>query len=139
MGIKVPDQGEIFLLRAFILEDDLDLRLFQNDLVMTDAMTEVDFVEATFTGYAAENLVAGTWVFTPGAPSDATYGDVVFTSTAGGQSQFIYGYYVTRRSDGKLLWAERSDDNDPTAPYEIVNSGDTITIPLKITAKDTTD
>lgn len=139
MAIKVGNVAEIRNLQLFILEDDLDLRLFKNNIVLTDLLVTADFTEANFVGYAQENLVAGTWVFTGGAPGIADYGDVVFTSTGGGQSQIVYGYYVVQRSSGLLMWAERFDDNDPTAPYTIVNIGDTITVPLAFEAKDTTE
>lgn len=134
--IITPNQAQVRILTQFLTEEDLDLKLFKNNHTPVDTDTEADYVEADFIGYAAEPLVAGTWVITAGPPADGDYGDVVFTSTAGSQSQFVYGYYVVRRSDGFLLWAELFSDEDPTAPYEIVNVGDDITVPLAYKAKD---
>ena len=139
MAIKVPDLAEIKALQAWIELDDLDLKLFKNNHVPADTDDASDYIEADFTGYVAEQLNQATWVYTPGAPGRATYGDVVFSSTAGSQSQIVYGYYVVQRNTGDLMWAERFDDNDPDAPYTIVNVGDTITVPLAIDAKDTTE
>ncbi len=139
MTIKVPQQAEVLNLQRFLTDTDIDLRLYKNNHVPANTDTEADYVEADFIGYAAELIVAGNWVFTPATPSTAVYGDVVFTSTAGSQSQFVYGYYVVRRSDSFLMWAEIFSDNDPTAPYEIVNIGDDITIPFAFTARDTGD
>jgi hypothetical protein len=140
MALKVPNQAEVILLQAFINQEDLDLRLFKNNHTPVDTDTEADYTEADFIGYATELLVAGNWTFTPGDPALASYApNVIFTSTAGGQSQTIYGYYVTQRLSGKLLWAEKYSDNDVTAPYTIVNLGDTIESPLAITGSDLSD
>lgn len=137
MALEVPNQAEVFMLQS-ILGQNLDLRLFKNNHVPAETDTEADYIEADFPGYVLESLVSGNWVITPGDPASAAYPDVVFTNSAGG-SQFVYGYYITRNIDGKLMWAEQFSDNDPTAPYEMVNIGDTITVPLRFTLKDTTD
>lgn len=139
MAQKIPDSSEVKALQAWIELDDLDLKLFKNNHVPADTDDASDYDEADFVGYAAEPLVMGTWGYVPGSPSQANYGDVVFTSTGGGQSQVVYGYYLIQRSSGDLFLAERFDDNDPEAPYTIVNVGDTITVPLATTGRDTTE
>lgn len=139
MAQKIPDSSEVQALQAWLEIDDLDLKLFKNDHIPVDSDDATDYVEADFTGYAAEPLNQATWVYTPGSPSTAFYGDVVFTSTAGSQSQIVYGYYLVQRNTGDLVLAERFDDNDPEAPYTIVNVGDTITVPLATTGRDTTE
>lgn len=139
MAQKIPDLSEVKALQAWLELEDLDLKLFKNNHVPADTDTAADYTEANFTGYAAEPLVMGSWVYTPGSPSTAVYGDVVYTSSAGSQSQIVYGYYVVQRISGDLMFAERFDDNDPEAPYTIVNVGDTITVPLATTGRDTTE
>jgi hypothetical protein len=137
MALLVPNEGEVVMVQA-ILDLDLDLHLFKNDHTPAETDTVADYTEADFTGYVLENLISGNWVITPGAPAVGNYPDVVFTSTAS-QSQFVYGYYITKRVTGELMWAERFDDNDPAAPYEMVNNGDTITFPPRFTLKDEQD
>lgn len=139
MAQKIPNLSEVKALQAWLELDDLDLKLFKNNHTPADTDDATDYVEADFTGYAAEPLVQGNWAYTPGDPSTAVYGDVVYTSTAGSQSQIVYGYYLVQRNTGDLILAERFDDNDPTAPYTIVNVGDTITVPLATTGRDTTE
>jgi hypothetical protein len=136
MSIITPNQAQVLALQRFLTDADLNLKLYKNNHTPADTDTEVDYVEADFIGYAEELLVAGTWSINAGPPADGDYGDVTFTSTAGGQSQTVYGYYVVRRSDGFLMWAEIFSDNDPTAPYTIVNVGDDIVVPLAYMAKD---
>lgn len=139
MAQKIPNLSEVKALQAWLELEDIDCKLFKNDHVPVDTDTAADYVEADFVGYAAESLVMGNWVYTPANPSNATYGDIVYTSTGGGQSQLVYGYYLVQRISGDLILAERFDDNDPDAPYTIVNVGDTITVPLATTARDTTE
>lgn len=137
MALKVCNGGEVKMVDA-ILGLSLTLRLYKNNKTPADTDVVADYTESDFVGYAPESLVSGNWVATPGDPASATYPDVVFTSTAS-QSQLNYGYYVTEDVGGTLMWAERWDDNDPTAPYTMVNNGDTVTWPGRFTLKDTTD
>lgn len=143
MALKVVNQAEVIILQAALnalAPEDVDLRLYQNNHTPVDTDTEADYTEATFIGYAAIAIDAAQWVFTPGDPAQAVYPTVHFESTAGGQNQFIYGYYITQRMSGKLLWAELFADNDPThAPYQIVNNGDNIEFEPQVTSRDETD
>lgn len=70
------------------------IRLYKNNVTPDDTSDVSDFMEATFTGYAA---LTPTW--TPGTDS---FGNALITSdtlnysfTAGSGSQLIYGYYIT--------------------------------------------
>lgn len=137
MTLRVPNVGEVEMVEA-ILALNLKLRLFENNKVPADADVTADYTPASFIGYAEANIVSASWTITAGDPCLAVQPALVFTSTAGGQNKFVYGYYVVKAT-GELMWAERFDDNDPTAPYHIVNNGDTITVPLRFTLKDTID
>ena len=130
-GVLV-NQGETIMLEALINKtapQSLVLKLFKNNITPVEGDTEAGYTEADFTGYASVALTPGTWTTTSGAPSDVTYSQVVFTSSAGAQNQNVYGYYIIQTSSGKLVAAERFADG----PYNIVNNGDQIKVTPKIT------
>jgi len=127
MALVLPNQAEKILLEALVNKtapQDLKLKLFQNNVTPSETDTEATYTEATFTGYSAVTLTASSWTVTEGAPTQASYPEVTFTSTAGGQNQSIYGYYLVQVTSGKLVWAERFTDG----PYTIVNNGDSIKV-----------
>lgn len=109
---------------------DLRLHLYQNDLDPTSSNVLGDFTEATFTGYASVLLTAANWTVTTASTTVHEYNtSVPFTSSAGSQNQDIYGYYVTKESDGSLVYSERFSD----APNNIANNGDAINMTPRIT------
>lgn len=132
MTLLVVNQGEAIALEALVNKtapQNLVLRLFKNNKTPTETDTEADYTEADFTGYAAATLTGASWTSTPGAPSEVSYAQQTFTSSAGSQSQPVYGYYLTQAISGKLVLAERFTDG----PYTIVNNGDQIKVTPKIT------
>lgn len=134
MPLVLPDVGEADALAAIVAKtpaENLVLRLYTNDITPAEADTTATYTEATFTGYAALTLTPASWVVTEGAPSDATYPQQTFTSSADQAPQSVYGYYLTRVTSGRLAWAERF----PNGPYVIANNGDNV----KVTPKCTLD
>jgi hypothetical protein len=133
MALLVPIAGENIILDYLTNNDapeNLVLRLYSSNTTPADGDTAVTYTEATFTGYSAVTLTAGTW----GASSNGakTYGSAVtFTSTADAQNQDIYGYYVTRATGGELLWSERFTDG----PYNVANNGDEISVTPSISVE----
>jgi hypothetical protein len=130
-GVLV-NQGETIALEALVNKtapQSLVLKLFKNNHVPVEADTEANFTEADFTGYASIALTPATWATTAGAPSDVTYPQQTFTSTADSQNQPIYGYFIIQGVSGKLVAAELFTDG----PYTIVNNGDAIKVTPKIT------
>lgn len=133
MGLVLPNQGEKIALEALVAKtagQNLILKLFKSNTTPGETDTEATYTEADFTGYSAITLTAANWSVSEGAPSEASYAQQTFTSTAGSQNQPVYGYYLVQVTSGKLVWAERFSDG----PYTIVNSGDAIKITPKITA-----
>lgn len=128
MSLLVPNLAEKQALEILLnkrLPDDLVLCLFKNNKTPADADVLADYTEADFTGYAAAPLTPASWTVTAGAPTEATYPEETFTSSAGSQSQNVYGYYVKENNtDNVLRWAERFSDG----PYQIVNNGDVIKV-----------
>lgn len=132
MALLTPNNGEGDMLTAIVAKaaaENLVLHLFQNNITPAETDTAATYTEATFTGYAALTLTAASWVVTEGAPSNAAYPQVTFTSSAGSQNQNVYGYYLTRASSGRIAWAERFADG----PYNIVNNGDAVKVTPVIT------
>lgn len=139
MTLVVVDQGEEAFLDA-ILAVNYTLHLYKNDVTdgltaeQIEALTETDFTEADFTGYSAAALTGGSWTTTPGDPCASVYAEQMFTSTADQTLQTVYGYYVTRTSDGALQWFEPF-----VTPLDIEFENESIRITPRITLADTQD
>lgn len=135
MTLKVPNQGEADLLKASLnvaaAQEDLVLKLYRNDKTPADSDTAADYTEASFTGYVAIALDPDDWTVTPGNPTEAVQPMQQFTSSAGGQNQDVYGYYVVGADSGRLKWAERFTDG----PYDIVNLDDKIEVTPRFTGQ----
>ena len=134
-GVLV-NQGEDKMLGLLVEKPEyaletLTLRLFKNNWTPAEGNDESDATEADFTGYTAVELGegGGGWTLTPGAPSQATYGQVSFTSSANQAEQNIYGYMLVNTTSGELIIAERFSDG----PYPITLNGDIIRVTLTIT------
>lgn len=139
MTLTVVDQAEENFL-DLVLAVGYTLHLYQNDVTdglttaQKDSLTEADFTEATFAGYAASTLTGGSWTTTAGNPATGSYAAQSFTSTADQTAQTLYGYYVTRTSDGALQWFE-----DFTIPLVIEFDGEFIRVTPRITLADEVD
>lgn len=120
MTLVVPNVGEVAMLEA-IVGLAATLKLFTNDQTPAAGDTDTDYDEASGFGYSDEALTSGSWVITPGAPSNGAYPMVVFSFT--GALGNVYGYYVVDAMGG-LLWAERFTDG----PYLVAHDGDDIKV-----------
>jgi hypothetical protein len=132
MSLVVPRNGEGDALSYYVNKSapqNLVLKLFKNDKTPANGDVAADYVEADFTGYAAKILTGANWTITEGAPSLATYAQQIFTSTADGQNQNIYGYYLVREGSGRIAHAERFSN----APWNIANLDDDAKVTPKIT------
>lgn len=104
------------------------LRLFKNPLAVGSNTTVADFIEATYTGYAAQALAT-----VPAPVNDATLGGVsifvpshLFTcSLAPVAPETIHGWWL-EDTTGKCVAA-----GNFTTPFVITNIGDTV--PLQVT------
>ena len=107
MPMIVPDVLEVEVLTT-LLTPALTLRLYSNNYTPGGGSATANFTEVTGGGYANKPLTFANWVITANAPSDALYPLQTWTFTGPTDAPgTIYGYYVTRNSDGKLMWAER--------------------------------
>lgn len=108
MGLVVPDALEVEILTEK-LTPALTLRLYGNNATPIGASSTAGFTEIAGGGYANFPLTFPHWGITPGDPSVAIYDAVQIWNFTGpiNAPGSIYGYFVTRNSDGKLMWAER--------------------------------
>lgn len=133
MAGVLTNQGEVVMLEALVNKtapQDLQLALFKNDYTPVETTTEADVVETTFTGYGRVTLTPASWALVAGAPTQATFAQRIFLSSAV-QNEFVYGYYLVQAGSGKLVAAERFSDG----PYNLTSIGD----PVKVTPKITQD
>ena len=128
--IVIPESAAVAAIRILTKTNDLDVKLFKNNITPGSSTVVDDFVEADFIGYSAAQVSADDWSYTAGSPAVAEQ-QVEFVSTGGAQECPIYGYFVVERVSGDLRWCERFED----APYTIHNLGDKIRIVLASTLR----
>lgn len=136
MTLRIPNEGEGKLLEYQLGKSAIEtfvLRLYTDNHTHAETDTMASFTELSGNGYAAVNLTAANWTVTPGAPTEAVYPQVTFTST--GAWVNVYGYYVTSATSGKVLWSEAFSDG----PYNVTASGQSIKVTPKFTKQDTSE
>lgn len=132
MALLLVNQGESIMLEALVNKtapQTLVLKLFKSDTTPSEAHTEANYTEADFTGYSAVTLTGASWSVSGTSPTQISYAEQTFTSSAGSQDQDVYGYYIVQSSSGKLVWAERFSNG----PYNIANNGDQIKVTVNFT------
>lgn len=139
MTLVIVNQGEEDFI-DLIASVNYTLGLFKNDVTngltagQIEALTELDFTEADFTGYSSIALTGGSWTTTPGDPTEATYAQQTFSSSADQTAQTIYGYFIERTSDGALQYFEYF-----TTPISVEFNGEQIRVTPRLTLADTQD
>ena len=112
MAIVIPSASAKTLLE-FALGDvtpgNQEYRLFVNNYTPDDDSVAASFTEMSTLGYALKELTKTDWTATAGAsgqPATAVQAQQTWTFEAGTPVS-VYGYYVTDKTTGKLLWAEK--------------------------------
>lgn len=108
MAIVMFNQGKQIALENLFNKtapQNLVVKLFEDNEAVTEAKTEADFTEATFSGYAAQTLTPASVTVTNADPAVASYAQMTFTSDAA-QSKNVYGYIVCQATSGKAIWGE---------------------------------
>lgn len=128
MSLIVPDVAEVDALTK-ILTPALTIRLYSNNYTPIGASVAGSFTEVVGGGYASLPLIFAGWAIVPGTPSAASYAAQTWNFTGPTNAPGnIYGYYVTRDSDGLLMWAERF----PVVPFVPI-AGSVITVTPRFT------
>lgn len=125
MAYAVPDNSEVYMLEYIFNKtapQELDIRLYTNNHPPTETDTAANYTEAAGGGYVTKQLSSASWTVVAGNPSLGTHTQIswLFTGAVGN----VYGYYVTRRLTGELMWAESFNNG----PYNIQNNGDEIRV-----------
>ena len=127
MSQKFPNAIEVEVLTT-MLTPAFTLRLYGNDKTPADGDVSANYTEIAGGGYANKPLTFANWTITAGAPSLAVYAGQtwIFTGAINAPGT-IYGYYVTRNSDGKLLFASRFPSAN--VPFVPVNGSKIVVLP----------
>jgi hypothetical protein len=115
-------EGEAAMLRA-LLREGLILRLFQNDVRPGRTATLRTFREASFPGYEPIDIPGDVWKYGPGLPVHASAPPQIFTRSAAGTSEDIYGWYLTT-PDGAVICAARF----PDPPWDLRREHDALKV-----------
>ena len=114
----IPNALEVEILTEK-LTPALTLKLYGNNATPSGSSSAASFTEIAGGGYVSKPLTFANWGIVSGDPSVATYNAMQtwdFTGVINAPGT-VYGYFVTRNSDGKLMWAERFPAaNVPFAP-----------------------
>src|SRR5215467_3980825 len=108
MSLVFPDIQEVEVLTT-LLTPNLTMRLYGNNKTPAHGDTAAAYTEIAGANYANKPLTFANWTITAGEPTIANYAATQSWAFNGiiNAPGTIYGYYVTRDSDGKLMWAER--------------------------------
>jgi hypothetical protein len=125
-GLQIQAQGAV----NFAAMQSLVLLLWSGNVTPSPADnpsgTGGAYNETAFTGYSEIPMAPANWTYSGTAPYYATYPAAVFTSSAGSQNVYSYGYAVKQTSSGLWLLAERFVG--ALFPAHIVNVGDSVTV-----------
>ena len=131
MSLLAPNVGEVLLLKYMLNyehADDVELRLYTNNLTPAYSDDLASYVESSAAGYSCFTLVGTQWtIATTGATTVANYAQQTFSYTA---TESVYGYFVTSTGDGQVLWAERFSG---AVPFNIPSGGGTVSITPSVT------
>lgn len=122
MALKVPTASKKQFLEMIVAAGNMKLCLYTNNKVPADADVAADYTKASGSGYTDQALASGGWSVTNASPAVASFAQQTFTFS--GALGNVYGYFITRDSDNKLMWAERFT----TPPYVIASSADDIKV-----------
>ena len=103
-----------------------NLHLYVNNVPFTFSTVIGGLTEASFPGYAAQALSAGSVGATVGQTVPISVPSVTFTRSTTGTAQIAYGYYVTDGA-GNLVGGGQFPS---PGPYTFQFAGDNLSIPI---------
>lgn len=110
MGFLVPNAQELEVLQS-VISTGWTIRLYGNNKTPAGGDVTANYTEIAGGGYAAQPIVSASWTIdtTTNSFPVASYSTPfiwIFTGAINVPGT-IYGYYMTRNTDGKLMLAER--------------------------------
>lgn len=117
-----------------LITPNLTIRLFGNNHTPADGDTVAAYTEIAGGGYTNFPLTLANWTIASGTPITATYNTAMIWTFNGiiNAPGSIYGYFVTKDSDGSLAWAEEFPSG--VIPFSPINGSVISVLPL-ITAQ----
>lgn len=90
------------------VRNPVSLRLYSNDVTPGESSSLASFTQVAGGGYAAKTLDSGSWVWTPGDPTEGEYAEQEFVFTGPTDSPgTVYGYYLVDTVTGLYIGGER--------------------------------
>lgn len=121
MKIVITRSGMAYLntlrLAALPMDENFELRLFQNDVVPTLESVFDDFTNADFTGYAevpGPTATPNPTLVTPLGEGAEVPPHAVFTATGNTVTNTVYGWFMVNVSTGQNLVCARRFDTPKT-------------------------
>ena len=122
MALIVPNESEVEMLTRMFRAEGSKLKLFSNNVTLSETSTIGSCTECATGGYAQKSLTTAWTCTTPGGgTSSASFAQQTYTFTSGCTA---YGYYVTNSAATIMLYAETFTDG----PYVIPAGGGTILV-----------
>ncbi len=104
--------------------DNPVLRLYSNEVAISESTSLADIDEVSRAGYAPVELAPGGWTITQsGDTVRAEYAEVVFSFPPAASALDVHGYFVTDASGSLLLWCESTP-----VPYRVPASGGAVSL-----------
>lgn len=130
MSIVLMNNGKVALIeeeRTFL--NGCTIRLYKNDKVPAPGDVVGNYTEVTDSGYAGFTPIGFTAATLNGSNQGQLLAPAItWTFTHDGGDFTVYGYYVTRASDGQVMYAERT-----ASPFLVTAPGQTYTVvPKKV-------
>lgn len=103
-----PELLDILLRATSVTSAFFNLFLYTNNYTPVAAMTISSFTKPTWSGYADQSLLRGTWnaATLVSGKGKATYGSSPNQWTVGSGGGTLYGYAVQSLVTSNMLWAE---------------------------------
>lgn len=125
MPIQLAQQGKVRILEQKVAAWEgipIKVRLYQNNYTPAPGggFTLATFVQATFDGYADQDLDAWGVPALVGSAGYVEHAVVTWTPTGTTTPNTIYGYVVYDPTDNTVLWAERHPAGGITVGGDLV-------------------
>lgn len=124
MGLRKSSEGDVAVLQEYIdwLNTGAQIGLFNNNVTPANNISYASWAinEATFTGYARQNITSWPAAAVNGAGIAEVLHPTITWTLTGGSPEDIYGIFVIDPSASYFLWYERH----PLAPITLTNPGD---------------
>lgn len=129
MALQIVLNGARELCNQMTTELYASCHLYVNALLPTRNTLLTDFTEASYPGYAPQEIYGWAPAVIQGNNAVSWSDQLVFTRGNGGALQLVYGYFVTRGNPRRLLWAELR----PFGPIRMEFGGDVVVVLPQLT------